>query len=126
MVPYASSSPIPLNGTAAATSQMDVTAMAITGVAVGALGLGSVAVLFQYLKPQPKVNEEEDKENQEASQEANQADIQKEIQITEVQMPDPLTYLCINTVDLEDIALILTAFKKRFQVISIPPHITAH
>jgi hypothetical protein len=89
--------------------------MIVTGVAVGAMGIGSVALLFHYIKPPPKA-----KDN--ASQEENQEEIQKEIQITEVQMPDPLTYLCINTADLEDVTFLLTTFRKRFQLLS--PNLT--
>lgn len=115
MIPYPSLSSLPflVNGTAA-SGPFDTTAIVITGVAIGALGIGSAALLFQYLKPPPKAKE--------ANQDANQEEIQKDIQITEVNMPDPLTYLCINTVDLEDVTFLLTTFRKRFQVLS--PNLT--
>jgi hypothetical protein len=115
MIPYPSLSPLPIliNGTAT-TDSFDLTAMIVTGVAVGTMGIGSVALLFQYINPPQKAKE--------AKQEANQEEIQKEIQITEVNMPDPLTYLCINTADLEDVTFLLTTFRKRFQVLS--PNLT--
>jgi len=107
MIPYPSLSPIPalVNGTSA-TDSFDPTATIVTGVAVGALGIGSVAVLFQYLKATPKETSKPDTEEED----------QIQLENTEVQMPDAVTYLCINTADLEDIKLILTAFKKRFHV----------
>jgi hypothetical protein len=118
MIPYPSLSPLPIliNGTAT-TDSFDLTAMIVTGVAVGTMGIGSVALLFQYLKPPPKAKIDDN-----ANQDANQDEIQKEIQITEVQMPDPLIYLCINTADLEDVTFLLTTFRKRFQLLS--PNLT--
>ena len=123
MIPYPSLSPLPflVNGVAA-SGPLDTTAIVITGVAIGALGIGSAALLFQYLKPPPKAKEDDKKENKQANQDANQEEMQKEIQVTEVNMPDPLTYLCINTADLEDVTFLLTTFRKRFQLLS--PNLT--
>jgi hypothetical protein len=74
---------------------------------VGTLGVGSVLFLLQYLKkaPKPTINAEEKREEEEEE--------------VEVQMPDALTYFCINTVDLEDVTFLLTLFKKRFQIIPV-------
>ena len=119
MIPYPSSSPLPFNATAAAANPIDVTPTVVTGVAVGALGVGSVLFLLQYLKKakvpttEAKAEEEEEKEGKEGIQEI------------EVQMPDALTYLCINTADLEDVTFLLTLFKKRFHVIDRSVNLTA-
>ena len=123
MIPYPSSSPLPFNATAAAANEnpIDVTPTIVTGVAVGALGVASVLFLLQYLKKakapstEAKVEEEEKEENKG----------KEGIQEIEVQMPDALTYLCINTVDLEDVTFLLTLFKKRFHVIDRSVNLTA-
>ena len=120
MIPYPSSSPLPINATAAAANPFDATATIVTGVAVGALGIGSIAVLFQHLKRQSKPASEEKKEEKKEEKEEKE-----ENQKTEVQMPDALTYLCINTVDLEDVTFLLTLFKKRFHVIDRSVNMTA-
>jgi hypothetical protein len=105
MIPYPSVSPIPIvvNGTDTAA---DRTAIIVTSVAVGALGLTSVAVLIQYFKvrlPPSKIQEEDQ-------------------QIPEIKIdPQELSYICVNTVDLEEITQILTTFKKRFHVMQGRP-----
>jgi len=60
----------------------------------------------------PELERKKEEENQEEKQEEKQEE--------QVQMPDALTYLCINTADLEDVSLVLTAFKKRFYVVQGP------
>jgi hypothetical protein len=111
MVPYPSVSPIPIvvNGTDTAA---DRTAIIVTSVAVGALGITSVVALFQYLKvrsPSQQIHEK--------SQELEIA----EQQVPEIKVEPAETYICINTVDLEEITQILTTFKKRFHVITNQP-----
>jgi hypothetical protein len=114
MIPYASSSPLPFNGTATATAPIDVTPTVVTGVAVGALGVGSVLFLLQYLKkaPKPTIKAEEKRE-------------EKEEEEVEVNMPDALTYLCINTADLEDVTFLLNLFRKRYHLIDRSVNLTA-
>ena len=118
MIPYPSSSPSPINATAANENPIDVTPTIVTGVAVGALGVGSVLFLLQYLK-KAKVTQARVEEENKGKEE------KEETQKTEVQMPDALTYLCINTVDLDDVTFLLTLFKKRFQVIDRSVNLTA-
>jgi hypothetical protein len=86
--------------------------MIVTGVAVGAMGVASVAILFQHLKREPKASEQTEEEKDEKEE-------------VEVNMPVALTYLCINTADLEDVAFLLTLFSKRFHVIDEPVNMTA-
>ncbi len=110
MVPYPSVSPIPIvvNGTDTAA---DRTAIIVTSVAVGALGLTSVAVLIQYLQvKQPASKKQEEQESR-----------AEEPELPEIKIdPQELSYICVNTADLEEITQILTTFKKRF-VIQGPP-----
>jgi len=78
---------------------------------VGALGVGSILFLLQYLNklkpPKPALKaEEEDKDKKEKGE-------------VEVHMPDALTYLCINTADLEDVTFLLNLFRKRYHLIPI-------
>lgn len=116
-----------MNDTAAENENpIDVTPTVVTGVAVGALGIGSVLFFLQYLKkakvPTTQAKAEEAKEEEEKEEEKGE---KEENQKTEVQMPDALTYLCINTVDLEDVTFLLTLFKKRFHVIDRSVNLTA-
>jgi hypothetical protein len=111
MIPYPSVSPIPIvvNGTGAA-EVIDRTATIVTSVAVGALGITSVAVLIQYLKvktPSPQIQELHEKS--------------QELEIPEIKVDPAETYICVNTVDLEEITQILTTFKKRFHVMQGRP-----
>jgi hypothetical protein len=85
--------------------------MIVTGVAVGVMGVGSVAILFQHLKREPKASEQTEEEKGEKEE-------------VEVNMPDALTYLCINTADLEDVTFLLTLFSKRFRLVSGPINVT--
>ena len=109
MIRYPSSSPLPINGSA--TAPIDVTPTVVTGVAVGALGVGSVLFLLQYLKkaPKPTIKEEEKREEEKGE--------------VDIHMPDALTYLCINTADLEDVTFLLNLFRKRYHL--IPVNVTA-
>ena len=113
MIPYPSSSHVPvlINESAAAATPLEVAGTVIGGVAIGALGIGSIAVLFQHLKRAPKLSDRKEEEK-------------KDKEEVEVHMPDALTYLCINTADLEDVTFLLTIFKKRFHVIDAPVNVT--
>jgi hypothetical protein len=118
MIPYLSSSPLPFNATAENENPFDATATIVTGVAVGAMGVGSVAILFQHLRRAPKASDKKEEEKQEKEE-------KEEKEETEIQMPDALTYLCINTVDLEDVTFLLNLFRKRYHLIETPANLTA-
>jgi hypothetical protein len=119
MIPYASSSPLPFNVTAAAVAApIDVTPTVVTGVAVGALGVGSVFFLLQYLK---KLKVPQAKAGGPDKQEENQTQEEE----VEVHMPDALTYFCINTADLEDVTFLLNLFRKRYHLIDRSVNLTA-
>jgi len=120
MIPYPSTSPLPfsINGSAIAAATVDVTPTVVTGVAVGALGVGSILFLLQYVK---KLKVPQAKAGGPDKQEENQTQEEE----VEVNMPDALTYLCINTADLEDVTFLLTLFKKRFHLIDRSVNLTA-
>ena len=111
MIRYPSSSPAPVNTTAAAANPFDTTATIVGSVALGALGISSVAVLFQFLKKVPQAPP------------AKEEELPKEQ--PKEQMPDSLTYLCINTADLEDVKLLLHAFNKQFHILPKSVNLTA-
>ena len=76
------------------------------------MGVASVAILFQHLKREPKASEQTEEEKDEKEE-------------VDVRMPDALTYLCINTVDLEDVTFLLTTFRKQFRLVPGPINMTA-
>jgi hypothetical protein len=108
MIPYPSSSPIPIvvNGTDT-VEPADRIATIVTSVAVGTMGVTAVVALIQYLKVRSPAKQEEVRE--------------VEQQIPEIKVEPAETYICINTVDLEEITQILTTFKKRFHVMQERP-----
>ena len=112
MIPYPSSSPVPLNSTAGGTGSVDVPGTAIAGVAIGALGIGTVFAVFQYMRVKPSA----------AKNHTDEESRTEEPEPPEIKIvPQELSYICINTVDLEEITQILTQSGKRFQVIQGPP-----
>jgi len=74
------------------------------------MGVTAVAILIQYLKvrsPSQQIQEEVHEVEQ---------------QVPEIKVdPADLSYICINTVDLEEITQILITFKKRFHVMQGRP-----
>jgi hypothetical protein len=79
-------------------------------VAVGAMGVTAIVALFQYLKVRSPPSQQIQEEVHEVEQ-----------QVPEIKVEPSETYICINTVDLEEITQILTIFKKRFHVITNQP-----
>jgi hypothetical protein len=71
------------------------------------MGVTAVVALIQYLKVRSPAKQEEVRE--------------VEQQIPEIKVEPAETYICINTVDLEEITQILTTFKKRFHVMQGRP-----
>jgi len=131
MIPYPSSSPIPVNSTADASSFTDITGTIVGSVAIGALGVGTVFAVFQYMRVKPSPTKIEEKaDQQEPKQHVSEQQVQERQgpeqepaqRIPEIKIdPDELSYLCVNTADLEEIIQILTTFKKRFHVIQEKP-----
>jgi flagellar biosynthesis component FlhA len=106
----------------------------VGGTAIGAFGIGSLFALLRYLKKPPKKNthKDEKKELQEVQEqilEQLQEQIQEQIQPQEqntsvgIQLGEGLSYMCVNTSDLEDIKDLLTKSQKRFHVLTAAPQL---
>jgi hypothetical protein len=105
MIPYPSSSSAPSNVTVVQAPQ-DITGMVIGGTAIGALGIGSAFLLYQYLKP---------KKNQE--QEQTIVLVEEVEPVIVVPQGDGLAHICVNPSELEEIKQILMKHRKAFRVI---------
>jgi hypothetical protein len=107
MIPYPSSSPIPINVTRIGAAN-DITGMIVGGTAVGAIGIGTAYMLLRYLRP---------KKNQ------NQIQEQDDEEITAVKigdgLPDNVAHICVNSAELEEIKQILMTHRKLFRVLNV-------
>lgn len=108
------------------------------GTAIGALGIGSIFALLRYLKKPAKKNTQKDEKKelqgvqeqileqlqgiQERVQERVQQ-IQPQEQNTAVgiQLGEGLSYMSVNSSDLEDIKDLLSKSQKRFHVLTAAP-----
>jgi len=86
-------------------------------VAVGAMGIGTVVALFQYFKAKPPPQKQKEQESQQESQQEQQ----QQEQLPEIKVEPDVSYICINTADLDEITQLLTTFNKRFHVIQRKP-----
>jgi hypothetical protein len=112
MIPYPSSSPIPINVTRTGDSN-DITGTIVGGTAVGALGIGSAYMLLRYLRPKRRQNPQQTQEQQE----------QEDEDITAVKigdgLPDNVAHICVSSAELEEIKQILMTHRKPFRVINV-------
>lgn len=127
MIPYASSDPTVLP---IVTDPAETKSTIIGGVAAGALGVVSIAAIFQYMKmkSKSKLNSNSDRNDDRVirqmdellDERVNEHVIHPSIGpplSSQIQMPESITYLCVNTTDLVEITQLLTAFKKRFHIV---------
>jgi len=106
MIPYPSSSPAAINVTVY-EAPPDVVGLAVGGTAVAALGMGTVFLLYQYLRPK----------NQNQEKEQNLVIIEETEQvIVQTQEENGLAHICVNPSELEEIKQILLAHKKAFLI----------
>jgi hypothetical protein len=81
--------------------------MAVGGTAIGALGVGTAFLLYQYLRPKNKRQEQE----------------QTIVLVEEVEpvviepQGDGLAHICVNPSELEEIKQILMKHRKAFRII---------
>lgn len=83
-------------------------APSIGSLAVGTLGVTAVFSLFQYLKMRPPAAK-----NQKEQESRTEEPALPEIKI----VPQELSYICVNTTDLEEITQLLTQLRKRYHVL---------
>jgi hypothetical protein len=108
MIPYPSSSPIPINRTYIGNSESVVPTI-VGGTAVGAISIASVFMVLRYLRPKKKANQ--------------QVQVIEEIQEeppTEIPIAGynpALAHICVNSSELEEIKQILLTHRKSFRII---------
>lgn len=109
MIPYPSSSPIPINVTRIGAAN-DITGMIIGGTAVGAIGIGTAYMVLRYLRPKKKQTQTQEQE-------------QDDEEITAVKigdgLPDNVAHICVNSTELEEIKQILMTHRKSFRVLNV-------
>jgi hypothetical protein len=108
MIPYPSSSPIPINVTRTDNAN-DIIGTIVGGTAVGALGIGLAYILLKYLRPKKR--------------QQNQNQIQEDEDATAVKigdgLPDNVAHICVSSAQLEEIKQILMTHRKPFRVINV-------
>ena len=108
MIPYPSSSPIPINRTYIGNSESVVPTI-VGGTAVGAISIASVFMVLRYLRPKKKANQ--------------QVQVIEEVQEeppTEIPIAGSnpaLAHICVNSSELEEIKQILLTHRKLFRII---------
>ena len=118
MIPYPSSSPKPVNATFLNVPAEDIAGIAIGATAVGALTIGSGFLLLRSLNPPRRVTRQEQQEQSEEQE--LQLELELELQRQRQQQEQPgdeeVTYICVNSSELEEIKQLLVANRKRFMV----------
>ncbi len=102
MIPYPSSSPAPVNATESRTF-IDSTGAIVSGVAIGAIGVGGIMLLVNHLNLLKHLK--------------SSPNAQEETNIVKIEIEDGFTYLCVKTSDLEEIKQLLFAFKKEYHIL---------
>ena len=141
MIPYPSSDPTPIPIVA---DPAETKSTIIGGVAAGALGVVSIAAIFQYMKMKPKSKSNPKSNSERHDGRADDRIVQQMDELldervnehvihpsvgppvllqppipssSQIPMSESITYLCVNTTDLLEITQLLTAFKKRFHIV---------
>lgn len=109
MIPYPSVSPKPVNATTGANVPTDIAGIAIGATAIGALTLGSGFLILRSLNPPPRATNRE-------LEEPEQPEPEQEQQPTQQPGDEEVTYICVNSSELEEIKQLLVANRKRFIV----------
>jgi hypothetical protein len=108
MIPYSSVSPKPVNATTSVNIPTDIAGIAIGATAIGALTLGSGFLILRSLNPPPRATNRELEEPEEQPE--------PEQQPTQQPGDEEVTYICVNSSELEEIKQLLVANRKRFIV----------
>ena len=87
----------------------DTVGIAIGATAVGALTLGSGFMILRSLNPPPKATPQSIEESEEQEQ-------QEQLPTGQLPGSEEVTYICVNSSELEEIKQLLVANRKRFIV----------
>jgi len=116
MVPYPSSSPSSPPNVTYIELPIDATGSIIGGTAIGALGVGGLVLFAQFMKSSKNEKQAQDR-TQDKAQDKPKEDTEPEDTSIRIRLNEGLSYLCVNTSDLEFIKVLLTEFRTRYHVL---------
>jgi len=105
MVPYPSSSPLPVNVTVI-NEPFDVIGTVVSGIAIGTLSISSLFLLYQYLKSR-QISKGSDNKNKEDDPTS-----------IKIRLNNGLSYICVDSNEIEDIKKLLIINSVRFRIIN--------
>jgi hypothetical protein len=113
-VPFPSSSPAAQNVTYI-NDPVNTVAAAVGGTAIGAVVIASMVALAQSMKTRG-----EDAKKAEGAEEAEEAEEGEAEGNTTVRirLGEGMSYICVNTSDLDDVVRLLAQFQKQFRVLT--------
>jgi hypothetical protein len=114
MIPYPSTSPAAQNVTYI-NDPVNTVAAAVGGTALGAVGIASMVALAQLMKSRGKRGDAKKAGDAEEREEAEDA---KENTTVGIRLGEELSYICVNTSDLNDVVRLLARFQKQFRVLA--------
>ena len=118
MIPYPSTSPAAQNVTYV-NDPVNTVAAAVGGTAIGAVAIATMVAVAQSMKSRGKDAEEAEEEKPEEGK-AEEGETEGNTTVR-IRLGEGMSYLCVNTADLDDIARLLPQFQKQFHVLSTSP-----
>lgn len=111
-VPFPSSSPAAQNVTYI-NDPVNTVAAAVGGTAIGAVVIASMVALAQSMKTRG----EDAKKAEGAEEEAEEGEAEGNTTVR-IRLGEGMSYLCVNTSDLDDVVRLLAQFQKQFRVLT--------
>jgi len=105
MIPYPSSSPLPVNVTVI-NEPFDIVGTVVSGIAIGTLSISSLFLLYQYLKSR-QISKGSDNKNKEDDPTS-----------IKIRLNNGLSYICVDSNEIEDIKKLLIINSVRFRIIN--------
>jgi len=112
MIPYPSTSPAAQNVTYV-NDPVNTVAAAVGGTALGAVAIASMVALAQSMKSRGKRGDAKKAGDAKEREEAEDA---KENTTVGIRLGEELSYICVNTSDLNDVVRLLAQFNIRFHL----------
>ena len=120
MIPYPSASSAAQNVTYL-NDPVNTVAAAVGGTAIGAVAIASMVAVARSMKSRGKRGKRGDAEEaeEEKAEEGKAEEGETEGNTTvRIRLGEGMSYLCVNTSDLDDVVRLLTQFQKQFRVVA--------